>query len=420
MERREVEGAEVGGVALLGQCRHLGGRPPSGLGLEEAPADDATCPSDRRGTVEVQDVQAVEAGEVDEGVDQLEQPRRAGEGHGQVEVIGLGVGIEGRTERTEDTDVEPAAQLVEASVGSGSVEAFESVLGRHCHRSHPTDAGVSGVVSTLLRVYRFVLRPRWILSHLLALFIVAACVFAGLWQLDRLQTRREVNERQAERAELPVVPVHQLVGPGDGEDAVDDVALRTVEVTGTYRLDDQVTVSNRTHEGAPGYWVLTPLVTSDGTGVVVNRGWVPMAIGDGERLVEADPPTVEVTVVGSLTASQQRGSFGATDPDEGRLERLARADIGRLAAQVDYPVLPAYVTLSGQAPAQAGQIPIPVEPIELGEGPHLGYTFQWFTFATIAFFGYPLVLRKVAHERAAEERGDPPPRRRSAAVPVDA
>jgi cytochrome oxidase assembly protein ShyY1 len=39
-------------------------------------------------------------------------------------------------------------------------------------------------------------------------------------------------------------------------------------------------VSNRTYEGAPGYWVLTPLVTSDGTGVVVNRGWVPMAIGD--------------------------------------------------------------------------------------------------------------------------------------------
>ena len=274
-------------------------------------------------------------------------------------------------------------------------------------------------MSTLPGVYRFALRPRWILSHLLALFIVGACVFAGLWQLDRLQTRRDLNERQATRAELPVVPVQALVGPGDGEDRVDEVALRTIEATGTYRLEDQVVVSNRTYEGAPGYWVLTPLITTDGTGVLVNRGWVPMAIGDGERIVEADPPTSEVTVVGSLTTSQQRGSFGATHPDEGRLTRMARADVGRIAAQVDYPLLPAYVTLSGQAPAQPGQVPVPVQPIELGEGPHLGYTFQWFTFAAIAFLGYPLVLRKVALERAAEGRGDAAPRRRSSAVPVD-
>ncbi|MDZ7678098.1 MAG: SURF1 family protein [Acidimicrobiales bacterium] len=269
-------------------------------------------------------------------------------------------------------------------------------------------------------MYRFAVRPRWILSHLLALFIVAGCVVAGLWQLDRLEQRREVNEREASRSEQPVVPISELVGPTDSEDDIDEVELRTVEVDGVYQLDDQVTVSNRTYEGAPGYWVLTPLVTDEGTGVVVNRGWVPMAVGDGERIVEAHPPAGEVTVVGSVTASQQRGSFGATDPAEGRLERLARADVGRLAAQVDYPVLPAYVTLSGQTPAQPGQVPVPVEPVELGEGPHLGYAFQWFTFATIAAFGYPLVLRKVARERAAEARGHAkPPRRRSAQVPVD-
>jgi surfeit locus 1 family protein len=269
------------------------------------------------------------------------------------------------------------------------------------------------------RVYRFAVRPRWILSHLFALTVVGTCVIAGLWQLDRLQERRDVNERQAARSELPVVAVTDLLGPGDTEEAVDEVALRNVEVVGTFRVDDQVTVANRTYDGAPGYWVLTPLVTADGVGVVVNRGWVPLQVGEGERVVEAAPPDGEVRVVGSLTASQERGSFGAVDASDGRLDRLARADIGRFAAQVDYPVLPAYVTLAVQVPAQVGGLPVVVEPVELGEGPHLGYAFQWFTFATIAALGYPLVLRKVARERAIDHTGERPRRRRSSAVPVD-
>ena len=274
-------------------------------------------------------------------------------------------------------------------------------------------------------MYRFTLRPRWILSHLLAASIVAACIVAGLWQLDRLQTRREINERQAERADLPIVDVTSLLGPTD-VDLVDDHALRTVEATGTYRVEDQVTVSNRTYEGSPGYWVLTPLVTDDGVGVVVNRGWVPMRIGEPPDLNElADPPDGRVRVIGSLSASQHRGRFGAVDPEDGRLERLARADIGRLASQVDYPILPAYITLAGQSPEQTGTVPVVVQPVELGEGPHLGYTFQWFTFATIAALGYPLVLRKVAREKAAEADGgegglgEPRPKRRSSKVPVD-
>ena len=269
-------------------------------------------------------------------------------------------------------------------------------------------------------MYRFVLRPRWILSHLLAAAIVAACVVAGLWQLDRLDQRREVNARQAARAEQPVVAITDLLSPDDDEDAVDGVELRPVEVTGTYALGDQVTVSNRTYEGAPGYWVLTPLITDGGVGVLVNRGWVPMSVGEGDRLAEADPPTGPVTVSGIISASQERGSFGASDPTEGRLTRLARADVGRVAAQVDYPMLPAYVTLTDQVPAQPTAVPVLVQPVELGEGPHQGYAFQWFTFAAIAAVGYPMVLRKVARERAADERGETRGgRRRSSKVPID-
>ena len=46
-------------------------------------------------------------------------------------------------------------------------------------------------------MYRFLLKPRWILSHL----FVAACVIAfinlGLWQLRRLDERKATNAEVA-------------------------------------------------------------------------------------------------------------------------------------------------------------------------------------------------------------------------------
>jgi len=41
--------------------------------------------------------------------------------------------------------------------------------------------------------YRFALRPRWILSHLLVLLLVIVMVNLGLWQLRRLHERTTYN-----------------------------------------------------------------------------------------------------------------------------------------------------------------------------------------------------------------------------------
>lgn len=276
-------------------------------------------------------------------------------------------------------------------------------------------------------MYRFALRPLWLLSHLLVVVLVAACVAAGFWQLSRLQDKRDAIERYDAASTQTVVPVEDLVAPDADAAAVDAVELRPVSVTGTYVSADEVTVRNRTFDGAPGYWVLTPVDLGDGTGVVVNRGWVPLSVGETAEGLATIPPTEgEVTVIGTVTATQTRGSFGATDPEEGQLDELARADIERIDQQTDLDLLPAYVTLASQDPAPTTDLPAAVEPVPPGEGPHLGYAVQWFIFATIAVVGYPLVLRKVAHdrekERAAIAAGVEVPsrrRRRSAKVPVD-
>jgi surfeit locus 1 family protein len=266
--------------------------------------------------------------------------------------------------------------------------------------------------------WRFARRPSWIIRHVLVVALVATMIGFGLWQLRRLDERRDQNALIAARmAEAPAAAADVVpAGAAIGSEEIEAVRYRPVVATGRYEHDDTVVVDNRSYNGAPGGWVLTPLRLDGGGAVVVNRGFIGFT-REG-TLVPPAPPEGAVTVEGLVFPSQQRGRFGGTDPAEGRLEVLARADIGRLSQQLDYDVLPAYVQLRASDPAEAPAGPDQPEVIALPEpaldaGPHLSYAVQWFIFSTIGIVGYPLILRRVAEqegrERAAGSGDGPPP-----------
>jgi surfeit locus 1 family protein len=248
-------------------------------------------------------------------------------------------------------------------------------------------------------VYAFAREPKWILSHLCVLLLVVVMILLGFWQLDRLQQKKDRNALVTARQEEPVAPVTDIVSADDPSDVGGDVRFREATATGVYDEDAQVLVRNRTFDGAPGSWVLTPLVLQDGTAIVVNRGWVPVT---GEQVLSpvAAPPPGEVDVQGLLEQTQNRGSFGPTDPSGEVLDTLSRVDLERLQEQVDEDLFPVWLQLETQDPPPGNQ-PTPVEPPELSEGPHLGYAVQWFTFTLIALVGYPIILRRRA--RRADE-----------------
>jgi surfeit locus 1 family protein len=254
-------------------------------------------------------------------------------------------------------------------------------------------------------VYRFLLKPGWILSHIFVLACVVAFVNLGLWQLRRLDERKHYNAQvRAAEAQAPE-PIGALLpdGAGSTTEQVDGVVYRTVDVTGTYSVDQQVLVQNRTNGGAPGYWVLTPLVQADGTAVVINRGWIPFSYTVDGPWTDFDPPTGTVSVRGMLQIPQVRPTSGLItgprDAPDGVLRSLARVDVPRLQQQVDEQLLPIYVNLQAQQPAQAGPSPEPLPAPELSEGPHLNYAGQWFIFALLTLIVYPLLLRRHARRR---------------------
>jgi surfeit locus 1 family protein len=255
-------------------------------------------------------------------------------------------------------------------------------------------------------VYRFLLKPRWILTLLFGLACVVVFVYLGLWQLARLDERRTQNAEVKAAEAQEAVSMSELLPAGTGStpEQVEAAQYRSVGLSGRYRVDQQVLVTNRSNAGAPGYWVLTPLVQDDGTAVVVNRGWIPFSYTVDGSWTDFDPPAGPVSVLGMVRVPQERGSglvSGAQDAEEGVLRSLARVDVGRLQQQVDEQLLPLYVDLRAQEPAQPGALPEPIPEPELDEGPHLSYAGQWFIFALLTLIFLPLFIRWTARRRLA-------------------
>jgi surfeit locus 1 family protein len=247
-------------------------------------------------------------------------------------------------------------------------------------------------------VYRFLRRPKWIALTLAVLLLMATMVNLGFWQLRRLHDRKAVNAEVRQRTAAAPTPIDGLVGPGSTFADGTAVEWRTVTATGTYDTAHEVLVANRSFDGAPGLHVLTPLRLADGRGVLVNRGWVPIATTVGGDVVVPRPPAGDVTITAHVRATQVRGSIGPRDPGSGTLRTFARADVARIAEQLPYPVLPAYVELVAAPGQDTLRPPRPLPLPELDEGPHLSYAIQWFIFTICAAVGWLAVVRRQQRE----------------------
>ncbi len=256
-------------------------------------------------------------------------------------------------------------------------------------------------------MYSFLRRPIWILSHVLIAVLVCCLIGLGLWQRSRWIEEKDKAERLEEKALAEAVPLDDVVSIDDSTgDVVESDRYTRVIVTGTYDAAAEVAILNRSQGGAPGAWVLTPLVQADGTAVPVVRGWVPFdpAAEALPPFEGAEPPTGEVTVTGNLQLTQERGSFGAEDASEGTLTTMARVDLDRFEAQLPYELEPAWVVLDGQEPPQPDSLPQPIEIVSSDSSQNFSYMVQWWIFALIAAAGYPLVLRMVARNKAKQDQ----------------
>jgi len=254
-------------------------------------------------------------------------------------------------------------------------------------------------------MYRFLLRPKWIALHLLSAVAIIGMVGLGFWQLRRLDTRTSFNDRVAQNTEAPIVDLYDIVPRATSNTSdLDDLAYRTVQLSGTYVADPQFIVVNVSQGGTGGRNVVNALRLEDDSLVIVNRGFVP----SGLPLPET--PSGTVSVLGRVKVSQEATLGQTTDDGSERLTEIRRVDLNVLSGQFDAPVAPMYVELLSATPAEPDQVQVIAAP-QLGSGPHLSYAMQWFFFSLCVVAGWVIAVRRQLHERRGtprKRRGPPP------------
>lgn len=243
-------------------------------------------------------------------------------------------------------------------------------------------------------VFRFLLSTRWIGFALFVVVLAGVCVRLGLWQFHRLDDR--LAENKVISAHFKAAPVEL---PRDWK--VDDANEWTrVTATGTYDVEHQVTVKFSTRDGVPGVDVVTPLVLSDGSAVLVDRGWMETKNTVDNPDVPA-PASGPVTVMGWLR--QNNGAAGhAVRPVDGQVRAIS--SVG-MAKAVPYDLVNGYLNLRTQDPKASDALALEPKP-ELGQGPHFFYGLQWVFFALLATVGYFWFARAEAKERRNPTRID--------------
>ena len=276
--------------------------------------------------------------------------------------------------------------------------------------------------------------------------MVILMVNLGFWQLRRHDERRAANAETA--ATLARDPV-DLAGLLTAGDLPPDYTA--VTAAGRYVEGAEVLIANRSFEGQAGSWLATPLrfnpapadgefdpdegsasspvvspadgepnpadnsasspVVSPADGepnlaegsvsspgvfpagrvVMVVRGWVPRLHVAGVDQRPAGPPPGPVSVTGLAFASVGGGRIGVTDP--GETPEISRPDLDRYREVTGLDPAPVWIRLRAQNPP-LGELPIPVPPPTLSDGPHLSYAFQWFFFSVGAAVVYGLILRR--------------------------
>lgn len=158
------------------------------------------------------------------------------------------------------------------------------------------------------------------------------------WQVRRYQWKVDLIEERTVSLAAEPRPLNAIVSDV-ASGLPDDQQFQRVVLEGTFDHAQQVLVGPRSAPAGAGVggnapagaanqsgWdVLTPLARSDGSRVIVNRGWVPR-----ESIASVEQPTGAQVVSGVLKAGEARNKYATNDVANGR---YVWVDLETLAAE---------------------------------------------------------------------------------------
>jgi cytochrome oxidase assembly protein ShyY1 len=224
-----------------------------------------------------------------------------------------------------------------------------------------------------------------LLKSLIALALIALCLWAAQWQYDRGVARHARNAMIESNSSRPVADLSSLLS------AVDSHEWKPATTAGTFDTSSQILLRNHySEDGVYGFELLTRFTTNDGKSFWVDCGWVKAGEDATTQPELPDIPAGEVTITGRLRldSSLPQGSFFAIPASKSDgLVSKANAQSGSSTENFYLDLL------NGSQPSLTPAVPAPLP--ALSDGPHMAYALQWVFFGGLVVYGRFLIRRDV-------------------------
>ena len=199
----------------------------------------------------------------------------------------------------------------------------------------------------------------------------------GFWQLSREAEKIQIQAVYESRFHGTPIGLGELKAlPAEEQNWI------PVELTGRYDNDHSFLLDNRTHEGRPGFEVITPFILDEGDVVLINRGW--LARGQYRQdLPELDTIAGSITLVANVYIPEgQAFMLGAEEPFNSWPRVLQAIDINLMFEELDIaaPGYPRTLRIQEGMPGAYGRY---WQAVNMGPEKHRGYAVQWFTMAAV-------------------------------------
>lgn len=255
--------------------------------------------------------------------------------------------------------------------------------------------------------YRFVFAPKWLGFHALTWFVlIPAFIGLGQWQRDLWKDHDRSQGVVLSALAAKPVTLDSVAARGHG--VAEKQQWTMVSATGRYDTGHQFMVRDRSQNSEPGWYVVTPLVLSDGTAVLVNQGWVSEAMTGGATTLPPFPATPSgwVTVNGSLQPDETTADTRIRD-DTANLptNEMALITPRDLAARVPYPLRDGSIRLTSSVPGNASaSAAAPVPNPSYDNTMYIAYMIQWWVFALVMPVTWFLLIKREASDRRMAAR----------------
>jgi cytochrome oxidase assembly protein ShyY1 len=231
---------------------------------------------------------------------------------------------------------------------------------------------------------KFLLRPGWLALTLLVFAFAASCFnILSPWQFGRNTEQSASNSALESSFTGNPQPLDQVLPDNKAPDSKTE--WHVITVTGTYLGKDEVVARLRTVQGEAAFEVLTPFRLTDGTVMLIDRGFLKP---DQRSAVPpyAAPPAGVVSLVTRARQDEVDPKNRKAFADPATADKLQSYVVSsQVVGQAsNLAIRPGYFQLDTNQPGVLTALPLP----QIDSGPFLSYALQWIAFGIMAIGGW--------------------------------